>query len=353
MDLIEKDPVITWLLEGDPAVRWQVQRDLLGLPAETWRPVRAAITTQGEGAALLAAQDEDGQWDGGALFPAGFTEQLYLEEGQPWTTTQWSLAVLRGLGAEPTDPALRSTASRLRSHCTWEHDGEPFWDGEVEECINGRVVSDAVWLGIDATPVVRRLLGEQQDDGGWNCERADGSLRSSFDSTINVLEGLTDYEQALRRGNETGAAQRADGTAPEELARARRGGEEYLAVRGLFRSLSTGEPAQERYLTPVHPPRWRYDILRGLEHFRSASTLEGDAPDPRLADAVGHLESLRRYDGTWPAGPQPRGWTWYPPDAPEGEPSRWITLRALRVLAWWDAGHAQPSREEVSPPAAP
>jgi hypothetical protein len=183
-------------------------------------------------------------------------------------------------------------------------------------------VANGAYFGVDVAPIVDRLVDERLGDGGWNCEAENGSTRSSFDSTINVLEGLLEYE-------------RATGGTPASQA-ARRSGEEYLLQRSLFRRLSTGEPADERYLFFLHPNRWHYDVLRGLDHFRSASILTGAAPDPRLGDAVDHVRSRRLDDGTWPLDWNPTGRTWFEVDEGQGEPSRWVTLRALRVLAWWD-----------------
>ena len=165
-------------------------------------------------------------------------------------------------------------------------------------------------------------MGERLDDGGWNCERINGSIRSSFATTINVLEGLLEYE-------------RATGGTPESR-QARKSGEEFLLERSLFRRLSTGEPADEQFLCLVHPNRWRYDILRALDYFRSAAALTGAAPDPRLGAAVDRVRCRRLGNGTWPLDWSPAGRVWFDVDDGAGEPSRWVTLRAMRVLRWWD-----------------
>ncbi len=171
------------------------------------------------------------------------------------------------------------------------------------------------------SPIVERLLGDRLDDGGWNCDTEKGSIRSSFGTTINVLEGLLEYEWV------TG------GTA--DLWAARRSGEEFLLKRALFRRLSTGEPADERFLIFAHPNRWRYDVLRGLDYFRSVAALTDAAPDLRLREAIDHVRSRRRTDGTWPLDWSPPGRVWFDIDDGAGQPSRWVTLRALRVLEWW------------------
>ena len=206
--------------------------------------------------------------------------------------------------------------------------GSRFWEGEVEECINGRTVADGAYFGVDVGPIVERLLGERQADGGWNCERANGSARSSFDTTINVLEGLLEYEKAT-------------GGTPA-VREARRSGEAFLLERGLFRRLSTGEPADPDYLRFLHPNRWRYDILRGLDYFRSAALPAGDAPDPRLGDAIAEVRRRRLDDGRWPLDWTARGRVWFAVDDGPGEPSRWVTLRALRVIRWWEGWRGAP-----------
>jgi hypothetical protein len=315
--------VIDWLLDSDPAIRWQVRRDLLDAPEPEWRAERIQVETHGWGAQLLAQQDTDGQWAGGAFIPSDFDPREWQEVGQPWTATTWALAQLREFGLDPASPSARRTVELIGVHARWEHDAQPYWAGEVEECINGRTVADGAYFGVDVSPIVDRLVGEVQDDGGWNCERANGSTRTSFDTTINVLEGLLEHERA------TG------GTTASRAARA--SGEEYLLERGLFRRLGTGAPADEDFLRFVHPNRWRYDVLRALDHYRAAGVLTGAAPDPRLGDAIAYVRSRRREDGTWPLDWNLPGRTWFDVDDGEGEPSRWVTLRALRVLRWWEA----------------
>ncbi|MEZ4651198.1 MAG: squalene cyclase [Candidatus Eisenbacteria bacterium] len=318
--------VIDWLLESDPALRWQVKRDLLDAPEGDWRIERARIETEGWGARLLALQDADGQWAGGAFVPADFTEQRWRDEGQPWTATCWALAQLREFGLEPSSASARRTVRLIGENARWDHDGQPYWEGEVEECINGRTVADGAYFGVDVTPIVRRLLGERQADGAWNCERANGSHVSSFDTTISVLEGLLEYERSVGPTDQT--------------REARRGGEEFLLCRGLYRRLSTGEPADPQYLEFTHPNHWRYDVLRALDYFRSASVLDGCAADPRLADAIDHVRAKRQTDGVWSMDWAARGARWFELEDGPGRPSRWITLRALRVLKWWDEASA-------------
>lgn len=319
--MAEPGPVVDWLLDSDPAIRWQVMRDLLGAPQREWVAERARVETEGWGARLLSFEDPDGQWAGGAFLPEGFDFRDMERLGQPWTATTFSLSQLREFGLDPASDAARRAVELIGANSRWDHAGQPFWEGEVEECINGRLVADGAYFGVDVSPVVERLTGERLADGGWNCERANGSVRSSFASTINVLEGLLEYERA------TG------GTAASREAR--KTGEEYLLERRLFRRLSTGQAADPGFLSFLHPNRWRYDVLRALDYFRAAGLLTGLAPDPRVGEAVDHVRSRRLEDGRWPLDWTLPGQTWFDVDDGAGNPSRWITLRALRVLDWY------------------
>ena len=265
--------VIDWLLQGDPAIRWQVLRDLTEAPEGHVSAERARVETEGWGARLLALRDPDGQWSGGACFPRQVVEdwragiQPDFSEGQPWTSTLPTLVMLRDLGLDPACAAARETIALVAENCRWEHDGQRFFDGEVEPCINGRTLSVGAYFGAEVDGLVARLLDDQLADGGWNCEAENGATVSSFDSTICVLEGLLDYELS---GGEVA------------VAAARRAGEEYLLERRLFRRKSTGEVPAERWLQLSWPPRWHYDVLRALDHLRRT----GDAPDARVAEAV-------------------------------------------------------------------
>jgi hypothetical protein len=319
--VIIRGEVIDWLFNSDHAIRWQVMRHLLGASEHEWSEERARVETDGWGQRLLSYQDTDGQWAGGAFAPSAFDWTTWDVQGQPWTATTFSLTQLREFGLDPTSARARTTVGLVGQNSRWEHDGQPFWQGEVEECINGRTVADGAYFGADVSPLVQRLIGEQLDDGGWNCERVNGSVRSSFDTTINVLEGLLEYE-------------RATGGTPESR-KARFRGEEYLLKRNLYRSLSTGEPADDRYLSYTYPNRWRYDLLRGLNYFAAASQHNEDSRDSRLGPAIEHLQSKCLPDGRWLLDWKAKGEVWFDVDDGVGLPPRWITLRALRVLRWW------------------
>lgn len=308
--------VIEWLLEGDPAIRWQVLRDLQGASAEGIAAERARVEHEGWGARLLSLEDPDGLWAGGAYFPGSYEGG---EPGQPWTATMHTLQTLRILGLEPDCPSATRAIALVAENGRWEHDGQRYFDGEVEPCINGRTIEAGAYFGVDMAPLAELILSERLDDGGWNCEAENGSVRSSFDTTINVLEGLLEYERA------TG------GTL--EVRAARLSGEEYLLDRSLFRRKSTGEVADPTYLEFAFPYYWHYDVLRALDYFRGSGT----SPDRRLADAVDIVRSKCQPDGRWLLDRVHPGRVHFDLEDAVGTPSRWITLRALRVLDWWDA----------------
>jgi len=312
-----------WMLDSDPSLRWQVLRDLADAPAEVVAAERARVATEGWAARLLALQGEDGQWDGGALFPARRSNSTgggssHQNEGQPWTATEPTLTLLRMFGIDPGSARVRRAVAQVRDHCRWEHAGQRFFAGEVEPCINGRTVALGVYFGQDVEGIVARLLGEQLEDGGWNCEAENGSVRSSFDTTINVLEGLLAHEQAT-------------GGSAESIA-ARRRGEEYLLERRLFRRKSTGEVVNAAWLQFSFPTRWHYDVLRALEYFRQT----GDTPDRRVDEAMQLLRSKQQPDGTWLLENTHPGKVHFMLEDGDGRPSRWNTLRALRVLRWYE-----------------
>ena len=297
--------VIEWLLDSDPAIRWQVMRDLTDAPADEVAAERSRVVTEGWGARLLALQPPDGQWGGGAYFPE-------------WTATTPTLSLLRQFGLDPQSPEARHALELVRANARWEHESERYFDGEVEPCINGQAVAIGAYFGQDIRGIVDRLLTEQMNDGGWNCEQENGSTRGSFETTINVLEGLLEFERA------TGA--NGDVTA----ARVR--GQEYLLERRLLRRLSTGELAQPRWLYLGFPTGWHYDPLRALDHLRNAEV----APEERMAEAISIVESKRDADGRWPIEHTFHDELLVDFGEAEDQPSRWITLKALRVLRWAD-----------------
>jgi hypothetical protein len=309
--------VIDWLLEGDPAIRWQVLRDLTDASPDDVAAERARVEHEGWGARLLALEGTDGLWEGGACFPAASTGG---EPGQPWTATMHTLQTLQLFGLDPASESARRAIALVAENGRWEHAGQRYFDGEVEPCINGRTIETGAYFGVDVAAIVERILGERLDDGGWNCEVENGSVRSSFDTTINVLDGLLEFERA------TGGS--------VEVRATRRSGEEYLLERVLFRRKSTGEVVDPAYLEFAFPYYWRYDVLRALDYFRWS----GADPDSRMAEAVEVVRSKRQPDGRWLLDRIHPGRVHFDLEGGVGTPSRWNTLRALRVLDWWDRG---------------
>jgi hypothetical protein len=307
------DPV-DWLLNADPAIRWQAMRDLTGAFPAAIATERARVPREGLGAEILARQEADGSWRRTADAPV-------------WLPTLFTLLLLRATGVDRADPAVESAVGRLETALRWnnqpywelrgaEFGGKPFFTGEVEPCINGGVLALGAYFGRPTESLAHRLVGEQLEDGGWNCE-APNSPRSSFHTTICVLEGLLAYERAV-------------GSAPE-IAAARRRGEEYLLERALFRRRSTGEVANPEFLELAFPPRYHYDVLRGLDYFRDA----GQEPDSRIREAVDYIASKRQADGRWVLDRSYDEALGLEFGEAVGEPSRWNTLRALRVLRWY------------------
>jgi hypothetical protein len=296
--------VIDWLLDSDPAIRWQVMRDLLDAPADDVAAERAKVATEGWGAQLLAAQDPDGRWSGGTFAPR-------------WIATFDTLHLLYVFGIDPASDEARRAIAPVHEAARWDYDPRlRFFEGEVEPCINGRTVAIGAYFSQDVRGIVDRLLGEQMADGGWNCEQENGSIRGSFDSTINVLEGLLEYERS--KG--------ANG----DVAAARGRGEEYLLERRLLHRLSDGEIGQRRWLYAGFPDGWFYTLPRVLDYFRRARP----GPDERMTEALDIVRSKRHADGRWPLDHAYHDASLVDFGESEDQPSRWITLRALRVQRW-------------------
>ncbi|HEU4673564.1 MAG TPA: hypothetical protein VFS32_11755 [Candidatus Limnocylindrales bacterium] len=295
---------LEWLVDSDPSIRWQAMRDLAGATPDAVSSERARVAREGWGARILAAQGADGRWGGGTFFPRG-------------TGTLDTLFVLYLLGIDPTDPAVRRALVPIHEAARWDYDPNlRFWEGEVEPCINGRAVAIGAYFDQDVRGIVDRLLDEQMADGGWNCEQENGSTRGSFDTTINVLEGLLEFE-------------RATGT-DADVAAARGRGEEYLLERRLLHRLSDGEIPQSRWLAVGFPYSWNYDVVRVLDYLRAALP----EPDERMSEAIEIVVEKRGPDGRWSLE------TAYFDDLQVdfgesvGRPSRWITLRGERILRW-------------------
>lgn len=297
-----RSAVTDWLLDSDPAIRWQVLRDLTDAAPDEVASERARVATEGWGAHLLSLQDPTGGW------------------ARADTDPEWScflhLSLFRDLGLDPASEEARRAVGLVPDNATWHWWGDkPFFEGEVEPCINGRVVAIGAYFGQDVDGLVDRLLGEQMEDGGWNCEAENGSTRGSFHTTICVLEGLLEHE-------------RATGGRPEVRAALTRG-HEYLLARRLFHRLSTGEVIDPAFARFGFPTCYHYDVLRALDHLRFA----GVVPDEQMAEAIALVDSKRDADGRWPLEHWHEDNVVIPMDE-DGKPSRWITRRAMRVLRW-------------------
>jgi len=299
------DPIIAWLLDSDPALRWQVLRDLTDTSAAVVAAERDRVAVEGWGPALLDQQRPDGQWGDGVAHPF-------------WWTNMYTLVFLRDLGLDPASERARRAIERVRDQVTWgpEFGDSPFFEGEVEPCINGRVVALGAYFGEPSVRLVQRLLSEQLADGGWNCEAERGSVRSSFHTTVCVLEGLLAFEQAF------GDTSR--------VTDARRRAEEYLLQRGLLRRLSRGDIIDPTWTEFAFPPLWHYDVLRALDYLRAANV----APDARLEEAIALVRERRQADGRWLLDRRHRDTLYEDVAGAVGVPNRWVTLRALRVLNW-------------------
>jgi hypothetical protein len=296
---------IQWLLDSDPAIRWQVMRDLTGEAADTIAAERARVAIEGWGAELLARQSPDGSWPG----------------GQWDLVTLWSLVVLKDLGLDPASKQARTMIERIDKALVYKSlNNRPFLHGETEPCINGRILGTGAYFkepddSLDA--LAEQLLDEQLEDGGWNCE-APKSRCSSFHTTICVLEGLLEYERAGRKS--------------AAVARARERAENYLLERRMFRSLRTGEVIDKRWLRFTYPTHWHYDVLRGLDYLRNA----GIKPDSRVDEAIEVVIARRHQNGRWPLNLLHPEYIPLEMETGVGRASRWNSLRALRVLRWYD-----------------
>lgn len=312
------DDVIEYLLAGDPAIRWQVMRDLIDAAPEAVAAERRRTLTEGWGARLLAEQGADGLWDGGTYRPGWVDDERPFFDA--WTATHFSLQSLREYGVEPDAPGVRHAIDRVASSARWEYNGEPYFMGEVEPCINGIALAVGAYFERDASAILTTVLATQHGDGGWNCWSDDPADPSSMHSTICALEGLWAWHQA------TGGTDAATA--------ARRAGEEYLLERRLLWRRTDGALIDPRMAMISVPTRWFYDVLRALDYLRVARPER----DPRCADAIDLLRGKRLANGLFPSENDHQGATLFEMERErEGFPSRWATLRALRVLRWWDA----------------
>jgi hypothetical protein len=305
---MQGSPAIDWLLDADPSIRWQVMRDLTDAAAVDVAAERSRVAHEGWGSTLLDRQRADGQWGDGSTTPF-------------WWSNMYTLVFLRDLGVDPIDARTRVAIDRVRERVTWgpQFGNSPFFEGEVEPCINGRVVALGAYFAERSDRLVDRLLSEQLADGGWNCEAERGSTRASFHTTICVLEGLLAFERAF-------------GAAPA-IADARVRGETYLLERRLLRRRSTGEIIDRAWTRLTFPPLWHYDVLRALDYLRAA----GVTPDSRIDEAVAIVRAARQSDARWLLDVRHRDTLYEAMAGVVGAPNRWVTLAAQRVLNWVNA----------------
>jgi hypothetical protein len=313
-DPVRRPTILKWLLDSDPAIRWQVMRDLTAETPDAVSAERSRVANQGWGAEILAQQLPDGSWGGPKL--RGFRPDLPADD-RVMIFSFYTLVVLMDLGLDPGSKQARTMIDRVEKGLVFKWLGNRrFFDGETEPCINGRILALGSYFKTPNDKLADRLLGEQLEDGGWNCE-APKSRRSSFHTTICVLEGLLAYERAGRRS--------------AAVANARERGENYLLERRLFRSLRSGEVINERWLRFSFPTFWHYDVLRALDYLRDA----GAKPDSRLDEAIEILVKRRHQNGRWPLNLVHPDRIPIDMETEVGRASRWNTLRALRVLRWY------------------
>jgi hypothetical protein len=305
---------IKWLLDSDPAIRWQVMKDLTDQAPNVIAAERSRVATEGWGAQLLARQSPAGDWGGGLR---GWREDLPRDD-RGLLITLYSLVTLMDLGLDPAGKHARRMIERVDKRLVFKRlNNRPYLHGETEPCINGRILGIGAYFKEPNDALAKRLVGEQLEDGGWNCE-APKSRRSSLHTTICVLEGLLEYERAGRNS--------------AAVRKARKRAENYLLERRMFRSLRTGEVIDKRWLRFSFPTFWHYDVLRGLDYLRNA----GIKPDNRVAEAIDVVMARRHQNGRWPLNLLHPEYIPLQMESAVGSASRWNTLRALRVLRWYN-----------------
>lgn len=301
------DPTLDWLTAGDPAIRWQTERDLLHEVPEVWEATRSEVGRTGWGKRLLDCQDSDGTWAKG----------LY---GPKWTSTTYTLLLLRRLGLAPSSSRAIAGCQRLLGDADWIDGGVSLFTGQqlAERCVNGMILSLVSYFDVPdyrADSIAEMLWEGRMLDGGWNCEDHRGATHSSFHTTISVLEGLLEWKRRTGSG---------------DVDTAIASGQEFMLRHQMYRSHRTGDVINQAWATFHFPPRWHYDVMRGLDYLQEAS-----APtDLRAGGAIELVRSKRRKDGLWDKGSQYSGKVFFVLE-PGKAPGRWNTLRARRILNWW------------------
>ncbi len=303
--------LIPWLLEGDPSIRCQVQRGLLKLSPTKYEVERKKIAKEGWGSMLLALQDSDGRWGGG----------MY---GPKFISTTYTMLTLRLLGLPPNNSQAKRACKLFLDEGFYTDGGINFFSYAwkySETCVTSMILSLLAYFRYPDErihDVALFVVSQQMSDGGWNCESPKGATHSSFHTTISALEGLYEYECLFPEKN-------------KEISQVRACGHEFLLTHRLYKSHRTGKVFDPKMTTMPFPPRWKYDFLRGLDYFQAC-----DAPrDERMSDAIELLLTKQKKDGIWPMNSGMSGLKYFDLEKP-GQPSRWNTLRALRVLEWWN-----------------
>ncbi|MFT6658451.1 hypothetical protein [Maritalea sp.] len=303
---MENSEIIDWLMAGDVAVQYQTRRDLLG---ENRFDLRDRIASQGWGKQFLDARNPDGSW-GRAFYQ------------MKWTSSHYTLLDLRNLEIAPDILEIRAEISMIIANEKSPTDGGigPFGlKGNSDVCVNGMFLHYASYFDLpekDLKSILDFLLAQHMGDGGFNCRSNRAKPHhSSLHSTCSVLEGFLTYLNA-------GYTYRAD-----EVRSQMRDAEDFLLLHQLFISDRTGLLIEKGFLKLSYPYRWRYSILRGLDYFRAANRTWDD----RLQPATEVLKKKRRADGRWNVQAKHPGQTHFDMER-AGQPSRWVTLFALRVF---------------------
>ena len=236
------------------------------------------------------------------------------------------MLLLRELGLPANNAKARKTCGVLLDRGLQPDGGVAYdawaqWTKKGETCVTSMALSILSYFEYDddrLDAIASHLLGEQMPDGGWNCRHVSGATHSSMNTTILALEGLLFYERFRERDMRAVRA-------------AQNRGREFLLEHKLFRSHRTGKVIKPDFTRFVFPPQWHFDVLRALDHFRDA----GARRDERLSNAIDLVHTRRRPDGRWRLDYRYRGKAHFHMER-VGAPSRWNTLRALRVLKWWE-----------------
>lgn len=302
--MINKE-ILAWLIEGDVSIQYQVHRDLLGINKPA---LQHKIESEGWGLQFLNARKPNGHWGLGFYQPK-------------WTSTHYTLLDLKNLNISPNNKLIKETLQLIFEKEKAKDGGiKPIGTTQTSDvCINGMVLNYACYFNTEENlvrSVVDALLAQKMEDGGFNCQsNRKGATHSSLHTTLSVLEGILEYER-------NGYTYRLD-----ELRKAKLESQEFILIHHLFRSDKTGNIIHPNFLKLYYPCRWYYDILKAMAYFQSANARY----DQRMDDAMDLIISKRTKDGSWKLAAAHPGQTHMAMEQ-AGKPSRWNTLRALRIL---------------------